>query len=348
LLLRNPVRRRFPDTSRLSGEERMLEQAVLPAPPPTRPAAAVARRHDFWWVAAATLLSFLVGSALELHESFFHWVAGYERWQADELPLTFTVLATGMAWVAWRRRREAQAELQLRVAAQARADELLAHNRELARQLIAVQESERLALARELHDELGQSCSAIRVEAAYIRLCPPDNRAGVLAAAARADAAAQALYEGVRGLLRRLRPTNLDTLGLVPALQELCTAWQARSGVRCICTHEGLAQPLGDALNITIYRVAQEALTNVLQHAGATTVRVVVARTAADEVRLSVQDDGRGIAAGAATRGLGLLGATERAAALGGALQLRSVTGGGTLLLLRIPLPPAAPPVEAA
>lgn len=327
----------------------MLYKSALPALPLALPTAAEPAHRDHWWVAAATLLTYLVGSALELHESFFRWVAGYERWQADELPLTFTVLATGLAWIAWRRRREALAELRLRVAAQARAGELLARNRELARQLIAVQESERLALARELHDELGQSCSAIRVEAAYIRLCPPENHAGVLAAAARADAAAQALYEGVRGMLRRLRPANLDTLGLVAALQELCAAWQARSGVRCICSHDGLLEALDDTVNITLYRVAQEALTNVLQHAGAEAVRVVVARTAADEVRLSVQDDGCGIAPGAATRGLGLLGASERATALGGELQLRRAPEGGTLLTLRIPLPvPQAACAEAA
>jgi two-component system sensor histidine kinase UhpB len=300
-------------------------------------------RSDLWWVAAATLGCYVVASALELHESTFALLAHYERWQADELPLTFTMLASGLAWYAWRRRREALAELQLRIQAQAHATSLLAHNRELARQLIALQESERLALARELHDEIGQSCSAVRVETAFIRECAAGDRAGVLAAAARADAAAHALYLGVRDMLRRLRPSNLDTLGLVPALQELFAAWQKRSGVRCIFTHEGMAQPLDDAVNITIYRVAQEALTNVLQHARAQTVRVVLARTAASEVRLSLQDDGCGMDVDAATRGLGLLGAGERAAALGGELTLRSAAAAGVTLLLRIPLPLAGP-----
>jgi DNA-binding NarL/FixJ family response regulator len=99
-------------------------------------------------------------------------------------------------------------------------------------------------------------------------------------------------------------PSNLDSLGLLAALQKLFAARQERSGVRCIFTHEGKAQPLDDAVNITLYRVAQEALTNVLPHARAQTVRVVLARTAASEVRLSLQDDGCGMAVGAATRGL--------------------------------------------
>lgn len=324
----------------------MPEQATLQAPPllqPAPPAPAPGWRSDLWWVAAATIGCYVLASALELNESFFTWVAHYEHWQADELPLTFTVLASGLAWYAWRRRLEVLAELRLRVQAQTDALALLVHNRELARQLIALQESERLALARELHDELGQSCAAVRVETAYIQQCAADDPVSVRAAAVRADRAAQALYQGVRDILRRLRPINLDTLGLVPALQELCTAWQARSGVACIFSHEGMAAgPFSDAVNVTLYRVAQEALTNVLQHAGAQNVRVVLARTAADEVRLSVQDDGRGMAVGAATRGLGLLGASERAAMLGGALTLRSDAGRGLLLLLRLPLQPAA------
>jgi two-component system sensor histidine kinase UhpB len=267
-------------------------------------------------------------------------VARYEHWQADELPLSFTVLSSGLAWYAWRRRRDALAELQLRVQAQAHADTLLAHNRELARQLIALQESERRALARELHDELGQGCSALRVETAFLRRCTADDRAGLLAAAARADAAALALYGGVRELLRRLRPANLDTLGLVAALQDLASGWARRSGVRCIYTHEGELQALDDAVNITVYRVAQEALNNVLQHAGADTVRLVLVCGAVDGLYLSVHDNGRGMDLGATTRGLGLLGATERAAMLGGELSLRNE--GGLKLSLRIPLPAAA------
>lgn len=318
----------------------MPRLATLPAPAVTRRAAAPSPwRSDLWWVLAATIGCYVLASALDLHETFFHWVARYEHWQADELPLSFTVLSSGLAWYAWRRRRDALAELQLRVQAQAQADTLLAHNRELARQLIALQESERRALARELHDELGQGCSALRVETAFLRRCAAEDRAGQLAAAARADAAASALYGSVRDLLRRLRPASLDTLGLVAALQDLAGAWAQRSGVRCIFTHEGELQALDDAVNITVYRVAQEALNNVLRHAAADTVRLVLARTASDGLYLSVHDNGRGMDLAAATRGLGLLGATERAAMLGGELALRNEAG--LKLSLRIPLPAA-------
>jgi two-component system sensor histidine kinase UhpB len=324
--------------------------------PPASQAQPSRWRADLGWVVAATLASFLIASALELQESLAHRLARFERWQADELPFSLTVLALGLAWYALRRRRELQAELVLRARAEARIAELLAHKRQLARQLIALQESERLALARELHDELGQSCTAIRIETAYLRHCAADDRAGLLAAAGRADAAALGLYEGVHDLLRRLRPANLDTLGLGAAVQELCEAWQRRTGIVCDFRQPGSAGALGDmqvgaldgALDITIYRVAQDALTNIARHAGAGAVQVRLARSEPGWVTLCVQDDGCGIDPQAATRGLGLLGAEERASAVGGELRVSGTPGGGTRIELRIPVPPTLPMSPAA
>jgi two-component system sensor histidine kinase UhpB len=314
---------------------------VAPAAEP--PARRSRWRSDLWWVVAATVGCYFVASAFELQESLSHRLARFESWQADELPLSVTVLACGLAWYALRRRREAEAQLALREQAEARVADLLVHNRELAQRLISVQESERLALARELHDELGQSCTAIRVETAYLRHCAADDRVGMLAAAARADATAQDLYRLVRDMLCRLRPANLDTLGLGAALQELCESWAARTGVDCSFQVEGSTLALGDDLDITIYRVAQEALTNVARHARAGRVRVTLARPTPARVTLSVHDDGLGMDLGAATRGLGLLGAVERAAAVGGELQVRSAPGAGVQIELSIPLPPAPP-----
>ncbi len=301
-------------------------------------------------MAAAALATYVAASALDLREALTYRLAPYERWELDELPLALTVLACGLAWYAMRRRRDAQAALSQRERAETQARELLAHNRELARQLIAVQESERLALARELHDELGQGCTAVRVETATIRRSAGTDRRGMLAAAERADVAAQHLYQLVRGMLRRLRPANLDELGLIGALQELCESWEERSGVPCIFHHEALPPALGDAIDITLYRVTQEALTNVMRHARASTVRVKLGRSAEGELCLSIQDDGVGMDAVASTRGLGLLGAAERAAALGGELQVQAAPGGGVHLTVLIPMPAvaaAAPPAAS-
>lgn len=290
-------------------------------------------------VVLATVASYGLASFLELSERVQRWVAPYEHWQADELLLSLTVLACGLAWYAMRRAHDARAQLSLREQAEARSRELLLHNRELARQLIALQESERLALARELHDELGQGCAAVRAETAYIRLCGAADRAATLASVERADRAAQQLYQTVRGMLRRLRPANLDALGLVAALQELCESWEERSGVPCIFHHETLPPGLGDAVDIALYRVTQEALTNVMRHARASAVHVKLGRSAQGELQLSIEDDGRGMDLAASTRGLGLLGAAERAAALGGELEVRAAPGEGVRLVLRVPMP---------
>ncbi len=327
-------------------------------------------RSDLWWVVAATVGCYLIASAFELQESITHRLARFESWQADEMPLSLTVLACGLAWYALRRRREIQAQLHLREQAEARIADLLAHKRELAQQLISLQESERLALARELHDELGQSCTAIRVETAYLsNLCRSGSavssaaslsapssassaaasggdvadRAALLASAARADEAALGLYQLVRNMLSRLRPANLDSLGLAAALQELCESWEARTSVSCSLVVEGDVEALGDTIDITVYRVVQEALTNVTRHAQARSVQVTLTRQSASSLSLRVQDDGRGMDPARATRGLGLIGAVERAAAVGGELDVVSAPGEGVTILLRVPVDAARP-----
>jgi len=295
-------------------------------------------RSDLWCVAAAVLAWQALSSALDLHESFVVWSLPFERWNFDELPFSAIVLAVGLTWYAWRRRGELQAELGRREAAESHVEVLLARNRQLAQQLISVQEAERQSLARELHDELGQRCSAILLETAHLRRAG-DDRAAMRGAAARADVAAQGLYVLLRGMLGRLRPAQLDALGLPAALQELCESWEARSGVACIFHHDGALIGLPDPLNITVYRVVQESLTNVLRHAGATRVRILLVADAG-ALLLTVQDDGRGMdVAATARRGLGLLGAAERAAAAGGELRVDSAPGAGVRLQLRLPLP---------
>jgi two-component system sensor histidine kinase UhpB len=231
--------------------------------------------------------------------------------------------------------------------------ELLGHNRELAQQLIAVQDNERRALARELHDELGQRCSALRAEAALIERTLASDPAAAAAAALRIDTNAEGLYQQVREMLRRLRPADLDELGLVDALQALCERWETSSGVACVFHHDGGAadwQGLGDTIDVTIYRVVQEGLSNVLRHARAGQVRIALRREAAvagagaaQKLRLSVQDDGAGMDPHTKSGGgLGLLGARERAALLGGELTIDSAPGQGLRLQMWLPLPSTA------
>lgn len=304
------------------------------------PALSTSTRKDLAVVLLLTLAAFVLAGAVDLHETMSRWTTALEFWQIDEVPAAVTVLAFGLAWFAFRRRAEAGAALRLQALAQAEALRLLEHNRELARQLIAVQENERRALARELHDELGQSCNAIRVEAAYIQRASDPLEIG--AAAARAAASAESLYQHVRSLLRQLRPAELDELGLLAALQALCESWEERSGVACIFLHDGTFDGLDETTATALYRVAQEGLSNVMRHAHASRVRIDLQRGAAGELQLQVEDDGHGFDVQQHSRGLGLLGASERAAALGGSLQVDSRLGGGTRLRMALPAPVAS------
>lgn len=316
----------------------MTEQRV---PGATRRPSRRRERAELLLVLSLPLAVHAAAAHYELYERMAPWLQRLERWQVDELPITLTVLALGLAVYAWRRRGEARAALRRQRQEEARATELLLRNRELAQGLIALQEHERRALARELHDEIGQCCTALRIETAQLKLA---DSAPLRAAAARADDTAREIHQLVRRLLHRLRPQALDTLGLQPALQELCEGWELRSGVACVFLPEDAPEAFDDEVAITVYRVAQEALTNVVRHAQASTVRVRLGRCGRRELRLVVEDDGVGVALAEAAnglalrRGFGLLGATERAAALGGRLELGSAPEGGTRLVLTLPV----------
>lgn len=296
--------------------------------------------RDGWAVAALTVLVFAVSTLFELHEGVAVVAQRFEALQLDELPLALLAAALGSAWIARRRSRDIGTELGRRIAAEAEALALAEHNRELTRRLLSVQEAERRALARELHDEIGQRCAAIRFEAACLDRC---TDADALRGAARRTAdSVEALSDGVRRLLQRLRPAELDALGLVAALQSLAEAWETRSGVAHAFHHDASLPALGDDAEMAIFRIAQESLSNVARHAAASQVRLRLVRSTGKSIRLDVEDDGRGF--DHRTRhpaGLGLLGAAERAAALGGTLTLDSAPGRGTRLSVELPLAPA-------
>jgi two-component system sensor histidine kinase UhpB len=278
-------------------------------------------------VALATVAAFVLASAWQLQERISALTESREAWQLDELPLALLALCAGLAWFAARRHFE--------------STRLLAANRLLAQRLIEMQELERRALARELHDELGQHCTALRLESACMaRARDPEQ---VAAAVRRAASTAELMHEGVRRLLRRLRPPELDELGLPAALQALCEYWESRSHLRCTLLVQGPAHGLGEAADTALYRVAQEALSNVVRHAHAHCVSIGL-QSDRQGTELRVQDDGCGLAEeGRARRGgLGLLGAAERAAGLGGSFELCSQRGLGTCVIMRLPRAAAA------
>ena len=222
------------------------------------------------------------------------------------------------------------------------SEELLASHeqlRELAHRLRSVREQERAVMARQIHDELGQALSALHLDVAWLRARLKDEDV-VLEEKTRSMAALIETSIGrVRTLATELRPAVLDSLGLLATIEWETQQFTRRTGIPC--THELPPDPPGvDADRSTdVFRILQEALTNVARHAGAREV-VVTLRFWRNELQLSVSDDGRGITAAeiASPQALGLVGMRERALLWDGAVEWRAREGGGTVVDLRLPL----------
>jgi two-component system sensor histidine kinase UhpB len=195
------------------------------------------------------------------------------------------------------------------------------------------QEEERRRLARDLHDEVNQALTAIllRLEA-LAQETPPERAPEVVELKRLVNQAMDELLN----LARQLRPSALDDHGLVAALETQLKRFSARTGIEARLDTAGDADELADVIQTAIYRVAQEALTNVTRHAGATVVELAVLHKNGD-VELRVSDDGRGFDPAVRGGGLGLVGMAERARLVGGELDVRSAPGGGTTITLRVP-----------
>ena len=216
----------------------------------------------------------------------------------------------------------------------------------LVRQLVSAQEKERGRIARELHDEMGQDMTALVLGLSRLKTDLPDLPAEKAnAALVRLQAVAMQLAEKTHRTAFALRPTALDDLGLIVALQNYVDEWKVWSGIVAELEVLGEAMPrLPVETETTIYRVVQEALTNILRHAkGAKKASVVILR-GAGEVRVSVEDDGPGFDAefvlntGRENPRLGLFGMQERAHLAGGTFSIESQRGQGTTVYLCLPL----------
>lgn len=208
--------------------------------------------------------------------------------------------------------------------------------RRLAAHLLRVAEDERGRLARELHDELGQQVTALRYSLAAARRSDPS---GLWLRLDDLEEGLAQLNEGLRHLVTDLRPRILDERGLVPALQWLIERTAARTGLPCALTLSGATEQVVPAEPaVAVFRIVQESLTNALRHAEAGRLDVALAIDA-DGIEARVRDDGCGVGTAAPGQGgMGLLGMSERARALGGTLTLTSHPGAGTEVRVRLPL----------
>ena len=161
----------------------------------------------------------------------------------------------------------------------------------------------------------------------------------VQVSAKRIAQSAQHLSEMTRHMLQQLRPLVLDSMGLGEAIVVLCQQWQHRHGIACECDIAALPDELSDYLAVTVYRLVQEALTNVAKHAQATRVWVSLRWEASEQLHLNVRDNGLGMrAAGTVTQGFGMLGMQERVASLKGRFDWQSMPGQGVHIAIHLPL----------
>ena len=231
---------------------------------------------------------------------------------------------------------QTSAALQQRVAELRQANAQLAH---LSSLVINAQEEERRRLARELHDDTAQALASLLVRLRVLERTEDPRELRVRLGDFRE--VIQRALDDVRRMALDLRPSTLDDLGLVPALESHTRGFGERWGVRVRFTAEGIEHRLPSAVELVVYRIVQEALTNIAKHARATEVTVALRRQGRS-LHVRVQDNGRGFdvpqTLAAKERGLGLFGMEERAALVGGQYEVRSAPGEGTTVTASIPL----------
>ena len=224
----------------------------------------------------------------------------------------------------------------------------------LSARLLTVQEEERRRLSRELHDEVGQALTAIKMDVTVARrgidgLQATETGARVVSWLEDARSIAENTLQSVRDLSQLLHPSMLDDFGLPEALRSYLRTFSKRTGISAQFIQTGKEQRLPQAMEVCVYRIVQEALTNVVRHSGARNAVVTLSQTD-DGLDMTIDDDGHGIdqqvsrLGEPSTRGLGVIGMRERAQALGGTFALESGRVGGTRVAIH--LPPVQPPVD--
>jgi PAS domain S-box-containing protein len=223
-----------------------------------------------------------------------------------------------------------------------RAEEQLKRSREqlrnLARHLESVREAERAMIAREIHDELGQMLTGLKIDLAWLHSRLSEDQASVLDRTEAMSKLIDTTMKTVRRISSSLRPAILDDFGLVAAIKWQAEEFETRTGIQCRLTLPPHDITLDRRGSTSIFRVFQETLTNVARHANATEVNITL-RTAAGNLILEITDNGKGITESEIYdfRSLGLLGMRERVLLLGGEFNIRGVKGKGTTLTVRAP-----------
>jgi len=303
----------------------------------------MAARRDAALISVISIAAAIICVKLDLSEALLGWTRLHERLQLDELPALLLVVACCLVWFSARRYSEARDQLVMRRATEARLAEALAENQRLAQQYVDMQEYERKALARDLHDELGQYLNVIKLDAVSIRDAASSGNDAAGNAARAVIENVDRVYGVVSSLIRQLRPVGFDELGIAAALENCINDWRARlpEAVIELSIDDGFDDP-NEIRALALFRLVQEALTNVARHSRATRVEIRVARIRRSEtqefIEVSIVDNGRGADTEAPHTGLGLVGMRERVAAFGGSLKLASACGAGFQVMVSMPV----------
>jgi two-component system sensor histidine kinase UhpB len=220
-------------------------------------------------------------------------------------------------------------------------DRLESERQRSGRRVLAAQEAERLGIARDLHDEVGQLLTGVLLHLDSSTGRAPEHRDEI----EEAKRAVRRALDEVRRISRELRPEMLEDLGLVSALTELSTSF-GRSGVRVERRFDTSLPKLEPDTELAVYRIAQESLTNVARHSSASRVTITLER-GPDSVVLRIVDDGRGFDSARSEEHGGLRSMRERALLVGGALAIEQVPTGGVEVRLEVPATPVAEPLAA-
>lgn len=211
--------------------------------------------------------------------------------------------------------------------------------RALAAHLQSVREEERTRIARNIHDELGQGLTGLRMDLAWLAGRIREEQKPLLEKTKLMTTLVDTMIQEVREIATELRPGVLDDLGLAAAIEWEAREFQSRAGIRCQVTLPVEEIPIDPARSTTLFRIFQEILTNVARHAGATSVNAGLKEDAGNLI-LEVRDNGRGITEGEISdpKSVGLLGMRERALVFGGEIKITGTPGKGTTVTVRIPL----------
>jgi signal transduction histidine kinase len=256
----------------------------------------------------------------------------------------FLLVLAGMAYIARLERQTQRRYVQL-VQSQREM-------RELSARLVDVQETERRTISRELHDEVGQALGALLVDMGRLATALSTDRPEVKTQLDNMKSVAERTFQEVRNIALLLRPSMLDDLGLVAALEWQGREVSRRSDIEVEVQSDIVSDNLPDEYRICIYRLVQEALSNAVRHSGAKNAKVTLQQSA-ESITVEVSDDGRGFDP-RHTRGLGILGMQERVKRLGGTLAVESREGQGVAVTAQLPLAapdrtqPEAQPVTTA